>query len=131
MKTFEIRLLGSAGQEVVKDVVSFVGQDESGSFGLLAGHARLIAVLVYGLAGFRQEGEWRYIALPGGVLRFSGNVLTIVTRRHFIDTRYDEISSRLLDQLVAEEGQLAAMKRHIAKLEQEMLRTLWKMEREG
>ncbi|NNM81642.1 MAG: F0F1 ATP synthase subunit epsilon [Burkholderiales bacterium] len=112
-------------------VESFVGQDDSGSFGILAGHARLITVLSYGLSRFRLAGDadWTYLALPGGVLHFSQGILTIVTRRYFLDKRYSEISRMLLEQLVSEEKELAAMKENIGRLEQEMMRKLWQMER--
>ncbi len=114
-------------------VESFVGQDDSGSFGILAGHARMITVLSYGLSRFRLEGDtdWTYLALPGGVLHFTEDILTIVTRRYFLDKRYSEISRKLLEQLVTEEKELAAMKENIGRLEQEMMRKLWQMEREG
>lgn len=46
--------LQSATQyERVDDVTSFVGEDGSGSFGILAGHARAMTLLSFGLARFR------------------------------------------------------------------------------
>ncbi|MBY0578224.1 MAG: hypothetical protein K2P57_04165 [Burkholderiales bacterium] len=130
MKPFDLHLQGTAKHEHITGVTSFVGQDDSGSFGILPGHARMLTVLAYGLARFRDaSGTWTYLALPGGVLYFADNALTITTRRYFLDTRYGEISTTLLDQLLSEEAALRMVKENIYRLEQEMLRRLWQIER--
>ena len=54
-KTFQIILRDTAGHESIEGVVSFVGEDASGSFGIRAGHDRMITSLVFGLARFRLE----------------------------------------------------------------------------
>ena len=130
MSTFHLHLHGSTQIERVDNVASFVGQDDSGSFGIQAGHARFTTVLSYGLARYRcQDQDWQYLAMPGAVLHFADNVLQLTTRRYFIDTDYQRISTALLDQLLQEEKNLHAVKENIAHLEQEMLRRLWQAER--
>jgi F-type H+-transporting ATPase subunit epsilon len=71
-----LRLLLTTPQQVVldlDDVVAMRGEDASGSFGILPGHADLITVLVPTVLRWeRAGGDKGYCALRGGVLRMSG-----------------------------------------------------------
>lgn len=130
MNTFVLNLQSSTQTERISGITSFVAQDDSGSFGIQAGHARMMTVLRYGLARYRTDADtWVYLAMPGAVLYCIDNQLFITTRRYFVDTDYARISTTLLDQLLQEEDALHAVKENIAHLEQEMLRRLWQMER--
>jgi len=132
MNSFTLRLQDATRSEVIEGVTSFVGEDESGSFGILAGHARTMTVLTIGLARFRVgEEHWTYLAVPGGVLYFEKDVLTLSTRRFFVDEDYMRISETLQQQLLVEEQQLYAMKKSLHKMEHEVLKRLWEMGREG
>ena len=78
MKSFTLLLLDATRSEEIRNVTSFVGEDASGSFGILAGHARMMTSVVTGLARFRVGMDaWRYLAMPGGVLYFNDNVLSL------------------------------------------------------
>jgi F-type H+-transporting ATPase subunit epsilon len=130
MNAFTLRLLDATRTQTIDGVTAFVGEDASGSFGLLAGHARLITTLVMGLARFRLgAADWHYLALPGAVLRFHDNVLTLSTRHFLSDTDYRRISAALQEELLAEEEQLHAMKESLRRMEQEVLRHLWRIGR--
>ena len=132
MNTFVMYLHGSTQYERIEGVTSFVEQDNSGSFGIQAGHARTMTALNYGLARYCDtNNSWIYLALPGGLLYFVNNELYITTRRYFIDSDYLRISTTLLDQLLREEEELQTVKQTLNRLEQETLRRLWKMEREA
>ena len=62
-------LRDSSSAKRIDGVVSFVGEDASGSFGILPGHARIMSILELGLARFRRADEpWQYLAMPGAVL---------------------------------------------------------------
>ena len=55
-----------------------------------------MTTLVFGLARFRVgESAWQYLAVPGGVLYFQDDVLTLSTRRFLIDDDYQAISKTL------------------------------------
>ena len=130
MKEFTLRLQSAGQSEQIDGVASFVGEDDSGSFGILPGHARMITVLTYGLARFRVAQEpWVYIALPGGVLYFVRNELRISTRRYFKDADYHRISGVLLDRLLGEEEEIRTTRMSLNRLEQEMFRRLRDMAR--
>ena len=130
MNTFTLELLSAAAQQRIERVVSFVGEDASGSFGIMAGHERAITVLLFGLARFRcVDGDWQYLALPGGLLYFVDNHLQICTRHFLIDSDYDVISDTLQKQLLAEERDLQQMKESLRRMEESVLRRLWELGR--
>jgi len=132
MSTFTLRLQDATRTEEFTGVTSFVGEDASGSFGILAGHDRLMTTLVIGLARFRINAQaWQYLALPGGVLYFHANVLTLSTRHYLLDDDYMRISQALDKQLLAEEEKLHTMKESLHRMEEEILKRLWTLSREG
>jgi F-type H+-transporting ATPase subunit epsilon len=132
VKSFTLRLQDATHAEEITGVTSFVGEDASGSFGILAGHARMMTSLVIGLARFRAGNQaWQYLALPGAVLYFHDNVLTLSTRRYLLDDDYMRISRVLEQQLLAEEEKLHAMKESLHHMEEEILKRLWRMGRKG
>lgn len=132
MKNFALVLQGATQTERIEGVSSFVGEDASGSFGIRANHARIITSLVFGLARFRVGDQpWKYLALPGAVLYFLNNELSLCTRSYLIDDNYEKISTLLQEQLLREEEELGTMKEGLRHMEEEILRRMWVMGREG
>jgi F-type H+-transporting ATPase subunit epsilon len=130
MKPFILHLQSATQYESIPNVVSFVGEDISGSFGIMGGHARMMTLQRVGLSRFRSlDGPWEYLALPGALLYFVHNQLFVSTRRYLRDTDYARISAVLETQLLTEEEDLRHMKESLHRLEEEMLRRLWKIER--
>lgn len=130
MNTFTLRLNGAHQSGQIDRVESFVGEDATGSFGIKAGHERFMTALVFGLSRYRcVDGEWRYLALPGALLYFVDNILSINTRRYIQDADYHRISLALTEQLLKEEEVLTGLKRTLKQLEEGMLRQMLKMER--
>ena len=132
MRTFTMHLQSATQYERIENVASFVGEDESGSFGIRARHARMMTALTYGLARYQlRDGGWRYLAFPRGILYFVNNALYISTRRFLHDADYQRISKGLLEQLLREEEELRVIRESLYRLEQEMFRRLWRMGRHG
>lgn len=132
MKTFILHLQSATQYACVDNVVSFIGEDDTGSFGILANHARMMTAMSYGLARYQlRDGNWYYLALPGGILYFADNNLYLNTRRFLVDTDYQRISKDLLEQLLKEEEDLRGLKDSLLHLEQEMFRRLWQIGRAG
>ncbi len=128
MKTFSLQLQDSTRSEEIAGVTSFVGEDVSGSFGIQAGHARMMTVLIIGLARFRVgDDAWHYLALPGALLYFHNNTLSLSTRHYIRDVDYLRISQALQQQLLKEEEKLYAMKESLHHMEEEVLKRLWDM----
>jgi len=132
MKTFKLVLQDATRSENIAGVTSFVGEDASGSFGILAGHARFMTTLVMGLARFHTgDDDWQYLALPGALLYFRNDVLTLSTRRYLLDNDYMRISTALQQQLLVEEEKLHTMKKSLHHMEEEVLKRMWQIGRSG
>jgi len=132
LKRFAIQLRDSSRAERIEAVTSFVGEDASGSFGILAGHARMTTALAVGLARFRVDDQpCQYLALPGALLYFCDNLLTIITRHYVRGDDYTRIVSALEEQLLAEEQELRATKQSLHRMEEEVLKRMWEMGRRG
>jgi F-type H+-transporting ATPase subunit epsilon len=126
MRTFTLILQDATHTQRIEQVTSFVGEDATGSFGILAGHTRMMSSLVFGLARFRSgENAWQYLALPGAVLYFNDNELSLSTRRYLLDDDYERISIALHEQLLAEENELRELKKSLHHMEEEVLKRLW------
>lgn len=132
MNAYTMRIQDSMRIETIAGVTSFVGEDISGSFGVLADHARFMTSLVTGLARFRVgDGAWQYLAVPGALLYFHDNVLTLNTRRFLLDDDYMRISDALEQQLLVEEDRLRATKSGLQQMEEAIFRRLWELDRKA
>jgi F-type H+-transporting ATPase subunit epsilon len=130
MSQFVLNLFDASHEQRITGVSSFVGEDASGSFGILPNHARFMTTLVFGLARFRLgTADWHYLALPGAVLYFNNNALTISTRHFLIDTDLERISASLEQQLIAEEDNLRVTRESLHRMEQAMLKRLLTLKR--
>ena len=130
MKSFTLTLQDATHVEKYEGITSFVGEDTSGSFGILPNHGRMMTSLVMGLARFRiGDQNWQYIATPGAMLYFNNNTLTLSCRHFFIDTDYMRISTALEEQLLEEEIQLQTQKQSLRHMEEEVLKRLWEVGR--
>ena len=130
MNSFTLQIRSATGADEIVGVTSFVGEDATGSFGILPGHARMMASLVFGLARFRcGEESWQYLAMPGAILYFRDNVLALNTRRYLLDRDYMRISHALQQQLLKEEEKLHATKESLRRMEEEVLTRLWDLNR--
>jgi len=127
---YVLHLESATQYERVEDVVSFVGEDASGSFGILPGHARMSTVLEIGLARFRvANGDWQFVAAPGAVVRFVAGELHFSARRYLLDTDLERVRTALQQELIAEEDALQSVKQSLRRLEEEMLKRLWRLGR--
>lgn len=142
MKTFTLLLQDAVHSDRIEGVISFVGEDASGSFSILADHARMMTSLVMGMARFRvrperEAGEgpakntekWRYLAVPGALLYLHDNLLSINTRRYLIEDDYERISAALQQQLLTEETALHGTRQSLRQMEEEVLKRMWKLGR--
>lgn len=132
VSTFALHLQSAVQYERFDAVASFTGRDGSGSFGILAGHERMIACLDFGLAAFgTAEGARHYLALPGGVLHFRDNELYLSTRRYLRDEDYRRVSVALQEEFRFEQESLREVRESLQRMEREMFRRLWEMGRGG
>lgn len=133
MSSFTLQLFDSRQSERIEGVSAFVGEDTTGSFGILPGHTRFMTVLVFGLARFRrgEKSPWEYLALPGALLYFSADTLTLASRHYLRDSDYERISQRLADELLAEEEELHEIHESLRRMEEAMFRRMWELGQKG
>ena len=130
MNQFLLNIFDATHEQRITGVTSFIGEDASGSFGIMPNHARFMTTLVFGLARFRLGTEdWQYLALPGAVVYFNNNELTISTRHFLIDTDLQRISILLEQQLITEEENLRATRESLHRMEQAMLKRMLALKR--
>jgi F-type H+-transporting ATPase subunit epsilon len=104
-------LLDGRSSTRVDDVVSFVGADASGQFGVLPGHVAMLTVLEPGLFRYRttHASAWTWGACLGGLLSCAMDArrddVSIVSRR-FLQGDEPEALQTQLDQLLQREGAL-------------------------
>lgn len=132
MSTFGLALLDSHGENRFARVRQFVGADASGVFGILPGHGAMVAVLRYGLARFLDDtGAWHYAALPGGVLRFSNNALSIMAVRYFLGDEPGALVDHLASEMARDDSELSTARQTLAKIDRSLLRRLADMDSQG
>lgn len=130
MTPFVLNLFDATHEQRIAGVTSFVGEDASGSFGIQSNHARFMTTLIFGLARFRLETtDWQYLALPGAVVYFNNNELTISTRHFLIDKDFERISALLEQQLITEEDNLHATRESLHRMEQAILKRMLTLKR--
>jgi F-type H+-transporting ATPase subunit epsilon len=132
LNSYILQLFDSRKKRQIDGVTSFVGEDASGSFGILPDHARMMTVLVFGLARFRcGEQVWQYVAMSGALLYFADNTLNLVCQHYLIDEDYNRISKRLIEELIVEEEQLREVRKSLKHMEKALLKRMWQMGRQG
>ncbi len=125
MKRFTLVLQSSHQYEEINDTVSFVGEDKTGSFGILAGHAKMMTILKYGLAWYKTEDAVvEYLALPGALLYFIDNKLMISTRHYLRNPDYHAMKQALEHELRREEEKLSSLKESLHQLDREIIQHL-------
>ncbi|HEX7649456.1 MAG TPA: hypothetical protein VF450_18805 [Noviherbaspirillum sp.] len=125
MNGFSLEFCGGSEIQRFEEVMQFIAGDDSGSFGILPHHEHTIAVMRYGMARFVEaSGTWRYAAMPGGVVRFAGNAMTVVAARYFIGTDRAALADRLAAEMTREDSDLRSMRQTLAGIERTLIRRL-------
>jgi len=80
------------------DVVSLTAEDDSGCFGILAGHADFVTVLASSVVSWRrQNGRMNHCAVRRGVLGMEGgSQLSIATREAVLSDDLEKLESEVL-----------------------------------
>ena len=79
------------------DVVAVRAEDQSGSFGILPGHADLLTVLVPSVVRWRTaDGAARFCAVRGGVFTVaSGRDVAVACREGVVGDSLDELEAKV------------------------------------
>ena len=127
MNAFTVEIAAEDASETIENVESFVGVDESGSFGILAGREPLVTALGWGLCRLRKvDGGIEFLALPGGILSFADDVLHLAARHYFRASDSTAILQQLDERMRAELRDRREMREMLHNLDRELLRRLLK-----
>lgn len=132
MRTFVVEIASAHRIERIDDAVAFGGRDASGSFTLLAGHARFVTALARGIARIAlRNGPPRWFAFDGGALGFAANRLAIGTSRWFDGPDHRALGEAFVAEIARADAAEQRMREHVAHLEEALNRRLWRALREG
>lgn len=127
MKAFVVHLQSPSSYERLNGVRSFICSDDSGSFGILAGHERLMTVLSPGIASLQMvSGEQLFIGLPESFLYVLNDEIFISTRKYVKETNYFNLARSLQAKLHEEEQLKIEMRQTIKKMEEALIKQLTK-----
>jgi F-type H+-transporting ATPase subunit epsilon len=124
MNTFILTLVDTNETVRFENVRQLIAADAEGSFGVLAGHAHSVALLRHGLARFLDAGGWHYLAMPGGVLRFADNRLTITTVRYFLGDDPGAICTELEAALRQTDSEVHRSRAALSEIERSLVKRL-------
>ena len=92
----------------------------------------MVAVLRYGLLRFLNgTGVWHYAALPGGVLRFADNSLSIVASRFFLGNERAVLVDKLAAEMAREDSDIHSARATLAQIERTLMRRLGELSERG
>ena len=89
---------------LVREIQAIRLTDETGSFGILKGHANFLAVLQPSLGYFTDaEDKEIFIAVDGGIFTISGKTATLTTREIFESEQPEELAATMERTILARE----------------------------
>lgn len=88
----------------VDDIASVVAEDETGAFGVRAGHADFVTALAVAVVGWRATGGGEgYCAVRGGLLTVSGGTeVAVATREAVLGEDLAELEAVVRDRLLSD-----------------------------
>lgn len=108
------------------DVVSVRAEDESGSFGILRGHADLVTVLPLSVVAWRlEDGTEAYCAVRRAVLTVRGGTeVAIAARQAQLGADLDQLEHAVLDRFRTDEEAERVARTAELRLHMEALRRI-------
>ena len=129
MNTFNCSIHCPSYSLKIDDVISFVGSDASGSFGIMAHRLPLVTILTFGIATLKKiDKSIEYLGLSGGVLSFKDNTLTIISLFAIKSRKLDKLANTLNDAVKGDEERSKKIRGYIQKLDEEIMKRIKEME---
>ena len=109
----------------VEGVTRIRAEDETGSFGILPGHADFLTVLAVSVLSWSgADGAEHHIAVRGGVLRVAnGGEVSVAAREAVSEDALDRLGAAVLERFQAEEhedeeARISTARLHLAAMRQ-------------
>lgn len=132
MSNFSLLLQDAAQQWQSDNILSFIGRDTSGSFGIMARHATFVTCLEPGIARFRDgDGKWTYLAQPGSVLVFRENQLRLSTSQFILSEEHGLLVQKMETLWRSIYQNMNTSKRVTTQMDHALARKLADMNRTG
>ena len=111
MNTFSCICRARPNMSGLKTCRVSVGEDDSGSFGILPEHARMMTLLVFGLARFRVTGQhWDILGFAGRSGLFRRWPTLFQYQRYLRGKDYESLSAPLRNEFVCRRRSVARNK---------------------
>lgn len=94
-----------------------VARSPHGEFGVMEGHAPILAVLVPGTVRLQMDGEERIIACKGGTFSLSNQSATVLVERPYTLEEIDPVALRAKIDALQTQAPSASLSEEIAYLE--------------
>lgn len=108
------------------DVVQLTAEDETGSFGILEGHADFLTTLTVSVVSWvTSGGKHHHLAVRGGVLTIhAGRQIEIVTREAVGEETLEKLGGAVLDRMRKDEENEQAARLLSARMEVAAMRQI-------
>jgi len=97
-----LRIVTPLSVVVDQDIDSLRARDDSGSFGILPGHAPFLTALAICIVSWRTEKAERFCAVRGGVMTVGGAAIDIATREAVAGDDLADLDTQVLARFRAD-----------------------------
>lgn len=128
----KLRVLTPTEVVLEEDVIHVTVEDPTGSLGVRTGHTELVTPLVAGVVIARASGgHERYVAVDGGVMLVTGQLVEIVSRQAVASEDLQHLKGNVLAQFDRQGQQDATNHMAFEKMRISFMRRLLEVERAG
>lgn len=132
MNSFTIYLQSITKEEQIHNVMSFVSEDDSGKYGVMANHCRMLTNIKIGMSKITYTNfTTEYLALASGIIYFTNNKLYINTKNYTRSDDYYKLVEILNTQLKSEDQAIKNINETIERVDEMVLKRLWELEQAG
>ncbi|NOY39263.1 MAG: hypothetical protein GXO95_03265 [Nitrospirae bacterium] len=131
MKTFRFRVITPMSIVLDAEVGFLRAEDSTGSFGILPNHTEFITFLTPSIVIYRIGEKEGYIAVNGGIFRFSSNVATLSTRTAVSGDSLDTLTSIINERFISLTEREKTLYRSLKQMQQSFLKRIADIEREA
>ncbi len=122
MKTFKLRIITLKGIEE-KEIRYLKLRDESGFFGIMAGHTDFLTIVEPGVGEYiASDHQKRYIATDSGFLLIFSGMVTLSVYEIFEGSSPEELADLIAEQISKRKSAEARYRKLITEIEETFLK---------
>jgi len=121
-KTFKVKII-TLREVMEKEVTSLKLRDESGFFGIMAGHTDFFTILEPGLGTYRDHlDKTYYFAVDGGFLRIERGKVVLAVYEFFEGASPEELYQRIFEVIEKRREREEKYRKLISEMEETFLK---------